>query len=65
MLQFGQKLSIAAEINATFERHPDLDLGHHQLDLQDEEGIDHINPAYWTRNVEMGEVNIEKEWTAG
>jgi hypothetical protein len=56
VLQFGQKLSTAAEVNATFERHPDLDRGHRQLALQDAEGIDHVNPASWKGNVEVGHV---------
>jgi hypothetical protein len=65
VLQFGQKLSAAAEINATFERNPDLDRGHRRLNLQDAEGIDHVNPASWKGNVEVGMVNLEHEWKAG
>jgi len=47
ILQFGQKLSIAAEINVIFEQNPDLDCGHCRLNLQDAQGIDHVNPATW------------------
>ncbi len=47
ILQLAQKLSIGAEINAIFQRHPDLNRGHVRRNLVSVRGVDHINPASW------------------
>jgi hypothetical protein len=64
-LQLSQKLSIAAEVTATFERNPTLDRGHRRRILKDAKGIDHINPKSFTGRVCVGEVDIRAEWLAG
>ncbi|KAF8884807.1 hypothetical protein BD779DRAFT_1442856, partial [Infundibulicybe gibba] len=64
-LQLAQKLSVSAEINATFERNPDLDRGHRRLALTDAKGIDHVNPRSWTGNVRVGDVDLVSTWEQG
>jgi hypothetical protein len=65
ILQLAHKLSIGAEINAIFERCPDLDHGHVRRNLINARGVDHINPKSWTGNVCVGKVNIYNEYMAG
>ncbi|KAF4567094.1 hypothetical protein EYR40_006090 [Pleurotus pulmonarius] len=65
VLQLAQKLSVGAEINAIFSRHPDLDRGHRRLNLAGAVGIDHINPKSWVGNVRVGDVDLLAEWTNG
>ncbi|KAF8154483.1 hypothetical protein B0H34DRAFT_628428, partial [Crassisporium funariophilum] len=65
ILQLAQKLSIGAEINAMFQRHPDLDRGHVRRNLVNVCGVDHINPASWRGNSVVGHVDIVKEYIRG
>lgn len=65
VLQLSQKLSVAAAISATFERHPGLNRGHRKLALKDAEGVDHINPRSWTGNVRVRDVELAAEWIKG
>ena len=65
ILQLSHKLSVATEINAIFERHPDLDCGHIRRNLIDVRGVDHINPKSWTGDVIVGNVAIVQEYLAG
>ena len=65
ILQLSHKLSVATEINAIFERHPDLDRGHIRRNLIDARGVDHINPKSWTGDVTVGNVAIAHEYLAG
>ncbi|THH30616.1 hypothetical protein EUX98_g3584 [Antrodiella citrinella] len=62
VLQIAEKLSIAAGIQAIYERNPDLDRGHQRLTLKDAKGIDHINPKSWDADVHVGSVNIAAAW---
>lgn len=63
--QLAYKLSIGAEINAVYERNPDLDRGHIRRNLVNARGIDHINPKSWTGDVVVGNINIRQEYLAG
>jgi hypothetical protein len=63
--QLAQKLSIGAEINAIFQRYPDLDRGHIRRNLVNVRGIDHINPKSWVGDVRVGNVNIPEEYLKG
>ena len=65
ILQLSHKLSVATEINAIFERHPDLDHGHIRRNLIDARGVDHINPKSWSGDVTVGNVSIVHEYLAG
>ena len=65
ILQLAQKLSIGAEIDAIFQRYPDLDRGDIRRNLVNARGVDHINPKSWVGNVCVGDVNIVKEYMAG
>lgn len=65
ILQLAHKLSIGAEINAIFERCPDLDRGHIRRNLINARGVDHINPKSWIGDVCVGKVNIYNEYMAG
>jgi hypothetical protein len=65
ILQLALKLSIGAEINAIFERWPDLDRGHYRRNLTNARGVDHVNPASWVADVCVGNVNLEFEYKAG
>ncbi|KAJ8516432.1 hypothetical protein ONZ45_g6259 [Pleurotus djamor] len=65
ILQLSQKLSVSAEINAIFARHPDLDRGHRRLNVAGALGIDHLNPKSWKGDVCVTSVNLRQEWTAG
>ena len=65
ILQLAQKLSIGAEINSIFQRHPDLDRGHIRRNLVNVRGVDHINPKSWLGNVRVGDVDIQKEYFSG
>jgi hypothetical protein len=64
-LQLAQKLSIGAEINAIFQRYPELDRGHVRRNLVNVRGVDHVNPKSWLGNVRVGDVDIQKEYFAG
>ena len=64
-LQLAQKLSIGAEINAIFQRYPELDRGHVRRNLVNVSGVDHVNPKSWLGNVRVGDVDIKKEYFAG
>jgi hypothetical protein len=63
--QLSHKLSIAAEIDAVFQRNPDLDRGHVRRDLINARGVDHMNPKSWVGDVCIGKVDIQKEYLAG
>ncbi|KAF8074122.1 hypothetical protein FPV67DRAFT_1446920 [Lyophyllum atratum] len=63
--QLSGKLSVAALVNAAFQRNPDLDRGHQRLSLKDALGIDHVNPKSWLGSVRVGDVDLELEWSAG
>jgi hypothetical protein len=63
--QLLHKLSIAAEIDAIFQRNPDLNKGHIRRNLVNARGIDHMNPKSWVGNTCVGEVDIRKEYLAG
>ena len=65
ILQLSHKLSIAAEIDAIFQRNPDLDRGHIRRNLVNARGIDHMNPKSWVGNTCIGEVDIRREYLAG
>ncbi|KAG5633966.1 hypothetical protein H0H81_004150, partial [Sphagnurus paluster] len=65
ILQLAHKLSIGAEINAIYERYPDLDRGHKRRQLFNARGVDHINPRSWIGDVHVNNVDIEKEYFAG
>ena len=65
ILQLVHKLSIGAEVNAIFERYPDLDRGHARRNLVGAQGVDHINPKSWIGNVRVGDVDLEREYFAG
>ncbi|KAJ7312418.1 hypothetical protein DFH08DRAFT_822155 [Mycena albidolilacea] len=41
------------------------DQGHRRLNLTGALGIDHINPKSWKGNVQVGDVDLKKEWEAG
>jgi hypothetical protein len=64
-LQLSHKLSIGAEINAIFERNPELDRGHIRLNLSGACGVDRVNPNSWKGSARVGDVDIEKEYLAG
>lgn len=57
-LQLAHKLSVGAEVNAIFERNPDLYQGHMRRNLQGSRAGDHLNPASWKGNVRVGDVVI-------
>ena len=63
--QLSQKLSIGAEIDAIFQRYPDLDHGHIRRNLVNAQGVDHMNPKSWTGNVCVGDVDIKAQYMAG
>ncbi|KAF8962221.1 hypothetical protein BDZ97DRAFT_1759454 [Flammula alnicola] len=63
--QLSYKLSIATEIDAIFQRHPDLNRGHLRRNLVNTLGVDHINPKSWLGNVRVRDVNIQLEYLAG
>ncbi|EDR04579.1 uncharacterized protein LACBIDRAFT_330513 [Laccaria bicolor S238N-H82] len=63
--QLSQKLSIGAEIDAIFQRHPDLDRGHIRRNLVNARGIDHMNPKSWIGDVRVGNVDLKSEYLAG
>ncbi|KAF8902265.1 hypothetical protein CPB84DRAFT_1824389 [Gymnopilus junonius] len=65
ILQLAQKLSISAEIDAIFQRYPDLDRGHIHRNLVNARGVDHINPKSWLGNVHVRNVNIQQEYLTG
>ena len=63
--QLSHKLSIAAEIDAVFQRNPNLDRGHIRRDLINARGVDHMNPKSWVGDVCVGNVDIQIEYLAG
>jgi hypothetical protein len=65
ILQLSQKLSIASGISAVYARNPHLFRGHKWLMLLDAIGIDHVNPASWIGDVQVGLVDLEAEWNGG
>ncbi|KAF8056034.1 hypothetical protein FPV67DRAFT_1457452 [Lyophyllum atratum] len=65
ILQLSHKLAIRAEINAIFERHPDLYRGHIRRNLSGAQGVDHVNPKSWLGNVRVGNVDIIAAYLAG
>lgn len=64
-LQLAQKLSIAAEISATYSRNPDLDPGHDRSNLSGAIGVDHINPKSCNARYRVGDVDLQAVWAAG
>ncbi|TFK58729.1 hypothetical protein BDN72DRAFT_730422, partial [Pluteus cervinus] len=65
ILQLAHKLSVGAEVNAIFERYPELYKGHVRRNLDGAHGIDHINPKSWIGDVKVGNVDLEAEYRAG
>ncbi|KAJ6576283.1 hypothetical protein B0H10DRAFT_1927304 [Mycena sp. CBHHK59/15] len=63
--QLAEKLSLAALINAVFERNPDLDRGHRRLSLKGALGIDRVNPWSWEGNIRVGDVDLDLQWEGG
>ena len=58
ILQLSHHASQAAEVLWIFAANPNLDQGHHCLNLKDAEGIDHTNPRSWTGNVSVGSISL-------
>ncbi|TEB22324.1 hypothetical protein FA13DRAFT_1695305 [Coprinellus micaceus] len=65
ILQLAHKLSIGAEINAIYERHARLSMGHRRLKLINVSGIDHTNPVSWIGDVVLRNLRLRKEYAAG
>lgn len=65
VLQLAQKLCIGAEINAIFEKYPELDRGHYRRNLVGTHGVDHINPKSWIGDVVIDNVDIHAEYLEG
>ncbi|KAF8150234.1 hypothetical protein B0H34DRAFT_667193 [Crassisporium funariophilum] len=65
ILQLAQKLSIGAEVNAIFQRYPDLDCGHIRRNLAKARGVDHVNPKSWIGDVHVKNVDIKAEYYTG
>ncbi|KAF8181781.1 hypothetical protein BJ912DRAFT_806303, partial [Pholiota molesta] len=65
VLQLAHKLSVGAEINAVFERNPDLYQGHKRRNMQGNREGDHLNPKSWTGNVKVGDVDIISSYLTG
>jgi hypothetical protein len=65
VLQLAHKLSVGAEINAVFERNPDLYQGHKRRNIQGNREGDHLNPKTWTGNVQVGDVDIINSYLTG
>ncbi|KAF8162739.1 hypothetical protein B0H34DRAFT_805390 [Crassisporium funariophilum] len=65
VLQLAHKLSVGAEIDAIFARHPDLYKGHTRRNLSGAHGVDHVNPKSWTGDAEVGKVDLKDKYLAG
>ncbi|KAF8169089.1 hypothetical protein BJ912DRAFT_933997 [Pholiota molesta] len=65
ILQLAHKLSVGAEINAIFERNPDLYQGHKRRNIRGSRAGDHLNPETWTGDVCVGDVDITQSYLAG
>ncbi|KAH6916539.1 hypothetical protein BKA70DRAFT_1502864, partial [Coprinopsis sp. MPI-PUGE-AT-0042] len=63
--QVGEKLSVAALLNAAFARQSDLDRGHRRLKVNDSFGVDHLNPQSWKGDVRVGQVDLPLQWANG
>jgi hypothetical protein len=64
-LQLSNKLCVGAEVNAIYERHPQLSRGYVRRNLSGARGIDHVNPASWTGDVNVGNVDIRDVYLKG
>jgi len=64
-LQLANKLCVGAEVNAIYERYPQLSRGHVRRNLSGARGIDHVNPASWTGNVNVGQVDLKGVYLKG
>jgi hypothetical protein len=65
VLQLAHKLSVGAEVNAVFQRNPDLYQGHIRRNLKGAGNNDHMNPKSWSGDVQVGNANITEEYLAG
>ncbi|KAH6906289.1 hypothetical protein BKA70DRAFT_1497863 [Coprinopsis sp. MPI-PUGE-AT-0042] len=63
--QVGEKLSVAALLNAAFTRQSDLDRGHQRLKVNDSFGVNHLNPQSWKGDVRVGQVDLPLQWANG
>ncbi|KAG2354507.1 hypothetical protein BDR07DRAFT_1494468 [Suillus spraguei] len=58
-------LGAAKDIDDMFKHHPDLDLGHHRLELTQHEGVDHINHEIWQGDIIVGQCDLPVAWHMG
>jgi len=64
-LQLANKLCVGAEVNAIYERYPQISRGHSRRNLSLARGIDHLNPASWNGDVNVGKVDIKDAYLKG
>ncbi|KAG8701433.1 hypothetical protein FRC09_005373 [Ceratobasidium sp. 395] len=65
LLQLNERAGAVQEVTDIFSRYPEADRQPYRLSLEGVSGIDHINPASWTGNVCVGDVNLRSSWEEG
>lgn len=65
LLQLLDRIGAALDIDAVYTRHPELNPGHHRLQVNSAEKADHLNPESWLGDAVAGHVNLEGAWMQG
>ncbi|KDN38526.1 hypothetical protein RSAG8_09415, partial [Rhizoctonia solani AG-8 WAC10335] len=65
LLQMSECAAGAQHIDQIFSAHPKWNRAPYRLSLDGKSGVDHTNPASWTGDVTVGNVNIYESWLRG
>ncbi|KAH9910636.1 uncharacterized protein B0H18DRAFT_1176982 [Fomitopsis serialis] len=65
MAQLAERLAISAEIVDIYNRHPEWNRGQRRRSFTGREGVDHVNPRFYTGDMTVRNVNLGTVWHSG
>ncbi|KDQ32303.1 hypothetical protein PLEOSDRAFT_1034989, partial [Pleurotus ostreatus PC15] len=65
IVQLCERLSDCVDVDKIFTKHPDWKRAHRRLSYTGTEGVDHVNPAYFTGNLVVDDVLLSGVWRSG
>jgi hypothetical protein len=65
VVQLTDSLSAAADCIEIYNRHPEWNRGQRRISYTGREGVDHVNPRFFKRDLVVGNVNLSNVWRAG
>ncbi|CAE6517396.1 unnamed protein product [Rhizoctonia solani] len=65
LYQLSDRASNAQEVDNILAKYPNYDRKPYRLSVEGMSGVDHLNPASWTGDVCVANVNLWASWSAG